>query len=31
VRDGHHFITEVLKGPKVFLIGGERELGELVG
>lgn len=31
VRDGHHFITEVLKGPKVFLIGGERELAELVG
>jgi len=28
--DGHHFVTEVLKGPKVFLIGSEDELAELL-
>ena len=26
---GHHFLTAVLKGPKMFLIGGERELAGL--
>lgn len=30
-RAGHHFITEVLKGPKVFLIGDEDALAGLVG
>jgi len=28
---GHHFIKEVLGGPKVFVVGDEDELGELVG
>jgi predicted nucleotidyltransferase len=23
---GHHFLTSVLKGPKIFLVGNEREL-----
>jgi predicted nucleotidyltransferase len=26
-----HFVMNVLRGPKLFLIGGERELAELVG
>jgi len=26
---GHHFLTQVLEGEKVFLIGGEHELAEL--
>ena len=26
---GHHFLTSVLNGPKIFLIGGERELAGL--
>lgn len=26
---GHHFLRSVLAGPKVFVIGGERELAEL--
>jgi hypothetical protein len=30
-REGHHFIREVLSGPKVFLIGDEHELAELAG
>ena len=30
-REGHHFVTEVLRGPKVFLIGDEHELAELAG
>ncbi len=25
----HHFVTSVLRGPKLFLMGGERELAEL--
>jgi predicted nucleotidyltransferase len=27
---GHHFLTSVRAGPKIFLIGGERELAGLV-
>ena len=27
---GHHFLTDVLAGPKVFVIGDQRELEELV-
>jgi predicted nucleotidyltransferase len=27
--DGHHFITRVIEGEKVFLIGGEHELSKL--
>lgn len=30
-RAGHHFVTEVLKGPKVCLIGDEDALAGLVG
>jgi predicted nucleotidyltransferase len=30
-RERHHFITEVLKGPKVFLVGSQHELGRLAG
>lgn len=30
VKDGHHFITAVLDGPKLFLIGGEGDLRRLV-
>jgi predicted nucleotidyltransferase len=29
VRDAHHFVTQVLRDPKVFVIGGPRELGRL--
>lgn len=25
-REGHHFISAVLKGPKIFLVGGEDDL-----
>ncbi len=28
---GHHFLSMVTKGPKVFLIGGERELEAVAG
>jgi uncharacterized protein len=31
ISQKHHFVTSVLHGPKLFLIGGERELAELVG
>jgi len=30
VKDGHHFLTAVLDGPKLFLIGGEDVLRRLV-
>ncbi|MGD0110464.1 MAG: nucleotidyltransferase domain-containing protein [Armatimonadota bacterium] len=30
-REGNHFIAEMLKGPKVFLIGDEHALAELAG
>ncbi len=30
-REGQHFITEVLKGPKVFLVGSQHELARLAG
>jgi predicted nucleotidyltransferase len=26
LQEGHHFLTAVLRGPKIFLIGGEDEL-----
>ncbi len=26
---GHHFLTSILKGPKLFLIGEDSELAEL--
>ena len=29
VREGHHFLADVLKHPKLFLIGGPRELEQL--
>jgi uncharacterized protein len=29
VREGHHFLVDVLKHPKLFLIGGPRELERL--
>jgi len=28
---GHHFITEVLKGEKIYLVGDEHELRRIVG
>ena len=30
MKDSHHFLTAVLEGPKLFLIGGEGDLGRLV-
>lgn len=30
-QEGHHFITEVLKGDKIFLVGGEDDLRRVVG
>jgi hypothetical protein len=29
LRDGHHFLSAVMDGPKVFLIGGPIELSRL--
>ncbi|MGB9005111.1 MAG: nucleotidyltransferase domain-containing protein [Candidatus Aminicenantales bacterium] len=29
LRENHHFLTSVLKGPKIYLIGDENELGRL--
>lgn len=29
LTEGHHFLTDVLKYPKLFLIGGQRELDRL--
>lgn len=29
LAEGHHFLTRVMEGAKVFLIGGEHELSEL--
>jgi uncharacterized protein len=29
LRNGHHFLSSVLAGAKIFLIGGESELGRL--
>jgi len=29
-RQGNAFLAEILRGPKMFLMGGEHELGELV-
>jgi predicted nucleotidyltransferase len=26
IRSGHHFLSEITKGPKIFIIGTEREL-----
>jgi predicted nucleotidyltransferase len=31
IREKHHFVTSVLAGEKIFLIGDERELAELAG
>ena len=31
VAGGHHFLSSVLKKPKIFLIGSERELEEIAG
>jgi predicted nucleotidyltransferase len=31
VSQKHHFVTTVLRGPKLFLVGDERELAELGG
>jgi len=28
-REKHHFISEVIRGPKIWLIGNEDELGKL--
>lgn len=28
-REKHHFITEVIRGPKIWLIGNEDELAKL--
>lgn len=30
-KEGHHFITEVLKTPKIYLVGGEDALKEIIG
>lgn len=29
LRAGHHFVTELMETPKIFLVGGERELKRL--
>ncbi len=31
VAEGHHFITEVLNGEKIFLVGDEHELESIIG
>jgi uncharacterized protein len=31
IREDHHFISNVLEGEKIFLIGDENELAKLVG
>jgi predicted nucleotidyltransferase len=31
VAAGDHFLSDVMAKPKLFIVGGERELGELVG
>jgi DNA-binding transcriptional ArsR family regulator len=31
LMDGNHFLTTVIHEPKVFLVGGENELAEVVG
>jgi DNA-binding transcriptional ArsR family regulator len=31
VSNGHHFLTSVLKKPRIFLIGGEHELEQVIG
>jgi DNA-binding transcriptional ArsR family regulator len=31
VAEGHHFLTSVLRKPKLFLIGGEHELEQISG
>jgi predicted nucleotidyltransferase len=31
VDSGHHFLTAVLKKPRIFLIGGEHELDQVAG
>ena len=31
LADGHHFLSSVLKKPRIFLIGGEHELEEIAG
>jgi len=31
LNQGNHFLSAVVKGPKVFLIGGEDELGKMAG
>jgi len=28
-REKHHFITEVIRGPKIWLVGNEDDLGNL--
>ena len=30
-RERHHFITEILKAPKIYLMGGDDELKEIIG
>ena len=30
-RDEHHFVGELVRGPKIWLIGGDDELQRLVG
>jgi predicted nucleotidyltransferase len=31
LRSGNHFVSSVMDGPKIFLIGGEDELARLAG
>lgn len=31
VSSGHHFLSSVLKKPRIFLIGGEHELEQIIG
>ncbi len=31
IHEDHHFISNVLEGEKIFLVGGENELAKLVG
>ena len=31
ISQDHHFVTRVLRGPKLFLVGDQRELAELAG
>jgi len=30
VKEGHHFVSEMIRGPKIWLIGNEDELKRII-